>query len=218
MRNSEHAAELNNPVPFSPFFFLKPPSSLLLPHEGPIVRPRGIDMHHEVELGLVISRPLKDLHPNDTEGAMRAIAAYVLAIDLTARNLQNEAKEKRLPWTNAKGFDTFCPISEPIAKERLGDPDKTELKLTVDGTDVRQHDSVGLMLFKIPRILSEISSVMRLDPGDIVLTGTPKGVGPLKGGQRVSIGIEKSGSALKEANAEWDIVDAGSEALYEFKG
>lgn len=173
-------------------------------------------LHHEVELGLVIGQELRDLHPDDETAAMRAIHAYFLAIDLTARNLQDENKRKGLPWAMAKGFDTFCPVSAPFSPERFeGDPYRAHLRLAVDGK-VKQSDGARLMLFRIPRILSEISRVMTLEPGDLVLTGTPKGVGPLVGGQRVEVGCtldSEQGQEIEESKAAWHVVD--SKGLYD---
>ena len=173
-------------------------------------------MHHEVELGLVMGRRLQDLHPEDEVGAMSAIRCYLLAIDFTARNLQAQAKKKVLPWTMAKGFDTFCPISEPFSASRFGgDPYKLNLRLSVND-QMKQKDSVGLMLFQIPRILSEISRVMTLEPGDLVLTGTPKGVGPVIDGQRIHIGCGVDGAQgdIEEARAAWEVIDANG--LFQF--
>ncbi|OAR05786.1 hypothetical protein LLEC1_05311, partial [Akanthomyces lecanii] len=113
--------------PKQPFFFLKPTSSMLLPGEGPCVRPKGVDMHFEVELALVIGKLVRDLKPDDLQGAMDAIKAYAVAIDMTARNAQNEAKRKGLPWDIAKGFDTFLPMSGVIPKDAVADPHDVEL-------------------------------------------------------------------------------------------
>src|ERR1700753_2470291 len=96
---------------------------------------------------------------------------YVLAIDMTGRNVQEEAKKKGLPWSIAKGFDTFLPLAGPIAKSKISDPHDLELYLKVNG-DVKQQDNTELMLFRIPRQLSDISKTMTLEKGDIVLTGT----------------------------------------------
>ena len=190
-------------------------------------------MHHEVELGLVIGKHTKDLAPTDEVGAMSAIQHYLLAIDMTARNLQAQNKKAGLPWTMAKGFDTFCPISEPwlpsvfplkpLPQESgagagtvFPSPYDAHLVLSESGK-TRQSDGAELMLFKIPRMLSDISSVMTLEPGDIVLTGTPKGVAPLVGGQKVEIEcrLGAGGEPIPESKVAWDIVDA--DGLYEFK-
>src|SRR4051812_13003964 len=115
---------------------------------------------------------------------------------MTARNIQNEAKKKGLPWDIAKGFDTFLPMSQIIEKALIPDPHKIELYLTVNN-EVRQNDSTELMLFKIPRLLSDISKVMTLEPGDIVITGTPKGVGPVVPGDVMRAGIRIDGKELE---------------------
>ncbi|KAL2144417.1 hypothetical protein VTI28DRAFT_9154 [Corynascus sepedonium] len=198
---ADHIAELNNTRPKQPFFFLKPTSSILLPGEGPVIRPRGIDLHYEVELALILGKRVRDLNAQDEQGALDAIESYALSIDMTARNAQNEAKKKGLPWDISKGFDTFLPLSNVINKAAIPDPHKIELYLTVNDK-VQQNDSTELMLFRIPRILSEISKVMTLEPGDIVLTGTPKGVGPVVPGDVMRAGIRVEGKELEEAKIE----------------
>ncbi|KAF2756649.1 fumarylacetoacetate hydrolase domain-containing protein 1 [Pseudovirgaria hyperparasitica] len=211
---AEHVAELNNQRPKQPFFFLKPPSAILTPGAGPVLRPRGVKMHYEVELGLVIGRAVRDLHPEDAQGALDSIAGYLLAIDMTARNVQDEAKKKGLPWSIAKGFDTFLPISNFIAKSRIPDPHNARLWLSVGG-QMKQEDSTELMLFRIPRQLSDISKVMSLEKGDIILTGTPKGVGPVQTGDIMKAGLSVGGQEVEEANIEVEVKDR--EGPYEFR-
>ncbi|KAF2682633.1 hypothetical protein K458DRAFT_419480 [Lentithecium fluviatile CBS 122367] len=211
---ADHIKELNSARPKQPFFFLKPSSSILLPGAGPVLRPRGVNMHYEVELGLVMGKTVRDLHPDDTQGALDAIEGYLLAIDMTARNVQDEAKKKGLPWSIAKGFDTFLPISNFIAKSRIVDPHNLNLWLTVNN-EIKQSDNTELMLFRIPRQLSDISRVMTLEKGDIVLTGTPKGVGPVKTGDIMKAGLKADGKDIEEANIEVPVVDR--EGPYEFK-
>ncbi|KAB8606268.1 hypothetical protein FH972_025897 [Carpinus fangiana] len=185
----------------------KPPTSILTPGAGPVLLPAGVVAHYELELGLLIGRRLTDLAPDDTRGAFAAISAYVLAIDLTARNVQDEAKKKGLPWSIAKGFDTFCPISNVIPKERLGDdPYSAKLTLEVNG-QTKQSDKAELMLFRIPRILSDISRVMTLEEGDLVLTGTPKGVGPVRAGEKMTARLEVNGREIEEGRMEVDVVE-----------
>jgi acylpyruvate hydrolase len=216
---SDHIAELSSARPSQPFFFLKPPSSILLPHAGPVIRPRGTTLHHEVELGLVIgpNGPYRNLPAESPSGGLESlISAYFTAIDLTARNVQDEAKRKGLPWTIAKGFDTFCPVSRPIPVSKIPDPHNVNLWLSVNGAD-RQRDSSSLMLFQIPRLLSDISKVMTLEEGDVVLTGTPKGVGPVVGGDVMRVGLEVEGREVEEGRIEVRVQDAGQEqAGYEF--
>lgn len=131
---------------------------------------------------------------------------YLLGIDMTARNVQEEAKKKGLPWTIAKGFDTFLPVSQEIAKSRLPDPHNAFLRLSV-GSQMRQADSTGLMLYRIPRLLAEISRVMTLEKGDLVLTGTPKGVGQVKSGDVMKASIEYDGKELEEGRIEVEVKD-----------
>jgi len=141
-------------------------------------------------------------------------SGYAISIDMTARNAQNEAKKKGLPWDIAKGFDTFLPISNVIEKSAIPDPHNVELYLTVNN-EHRQLDSTELMLFRIPRIISDISKVMTLEEGDIVLTGTPKGVGPVVPGDVMRAGVKVGGEELKEGYIEVAVEESTSS--YEFQ-
>ncbi|OBT66607.1 hypothetical protein VE03_03967 [Pseudogymnoascus sp. 23342-1-I1] len=208
-----HAAELNNAQPKQPFFFLKPASSILLPGAGPVQRPKGVDLHYEVELALLIGRTVHDLSPDDTKGALDSIEGYAVSIDMTARNMQDEAKKKGLPWSIAKGFDTFLPISGGIPKSAIPDPHAAEVWLSVNGVE-KQNDSTGLMLFRIPRILSDISKVMKLRRGDIVLTGTPKGVGSVQPGDVMTAGIRVGGVEVEEGRIEVKVVESDGAFVY----
>jgi len=210
---ADHITELNSARPKQPFFFQKPTSSILLPGEGPVIRPRGVNLHYEVELALILGKQLRDLNAQDEQAALDAIESYALSIDMTARNVQNEAKKKGLPWDISKGFDTFLPMSRVISKAAIPDPHKIELYLSVNDK-VQQSDSTELMLFQIPRILSDISKVMTLEPGDIVLTGTPKGVGPVVPGDVMRAGIRVDGKELEEAKLE--VAVAESTSSYEY--
>ena len=139
-------------------------------------------------------------------------AGYCLSIDMTGRNVQDEAKKKGLPWSIAKGFDTFLPISNYIPKASIADPHKVDLYLAVNG-QLRQSDSTELMIFNIYRQLADISSVMTLARGDIVLTGTPKGVGPVSVGDIMRAGIKVDGRELESIEVEVK----EREGTYEFK-
>lgn len=132
---------------------------------------------------------------------------------MTARNVQDEAKKKGLPWSIAKGFDTFLPISNFISKKQIPDPHKAFLWLSVNN-QMKQSDNTDLMLYRIPRQLSDISRVMTLEKGDIVLTGTPKGVGPVQTGDVMRAGIKVDGKDVEEASLEVPVEDRGG--LYEF--
>ncbi|CAG9971098.1 unnamed protein product [Clonostachys byssicola] len=210
---ADHIAELNNMKPKQPFFFLKPTSSIVLPGEGPCLRPKGVNMHFEVELALVIGKLVRDLKADDTKGAIDAIAAYAVAIDMTARNAQDEAKKKGLPWDIAKGFDTFLPMSNVIPKAAIANPQDVELFLEVNG-ETRQQGSTNLMIYQIPRILSDISKVMALHPGDIVLTGTPAGVGPVQPGDVMRAGVRVSGKELEEGKIEVPVEESPSSYVF----
>ncbi|EXC03947.1 Acylpyruvase FAHD1 [Morus notabilis] len=180
-----HAKELGNAVPKEPVLFLKPTSSYLEPG-GTIEIPHPLEsLHHEVELAVVIGRKARDV-PEAT--AMDYVGGYALALDMTAREIQSAAKSAGLPWTIAKGQDTFTPISYVLPKESVPDPDNLELWLKVDG-DIRQKGSTKDMIFRIPYLISHISSFMTLFEGDVILTGTPEGVGPVKAGQKITAGI-----------------------------
>jgi acylpyruvate hydrolase len=128
---------------------------------------------------------------------------------MTARNAQEEAKKKGLPWSIAKGFDTFLPISQIIPKSAIPDPHNVEIYLQVNG-EYHQRDSTELMLFRIPRMLSDISKVMTLEKGDIVITGTPKGVGPVVPGDVMTAGIRVNGKELEEAKIEVGVEESTS--------
>ena len=139
--------------------------------------------------------------------------AYAVSIDLTARNIQEEAKKKGLPWTIAKGFDTFCPVSNIIPKSKIPDPHDAELFFSVNN-QLRQNDSTGLMLFRIPRLLSDISQVMTLEKGDVVLTGTPKGVGSVEVGDIMKAGVRVGEREVEEGEIEVEVGEKGGTYAY----
>lgn len=161
-----------------------------------------------------MGRQVQDLPEDDSQGALDSIAGYAVSIDMTARDVQEEAKKKGIPWTAAKGFDTFLPISNYIPKSAIPDPHNLELWLTVNGKD-RQRDSTSLMLFRIPRVLSEISRVMKLEEGDVVLTGTPKGVGKVEVGDVMRAGAMVGGEEIEGARIEVGVEEKGG--LYVFE-
>ncbi|KAN0037358.1 hypothetical protein ACTFIV_002703 [Dictyostelium citrinum] len=183
---AQHAKELGNEVPSEPFFFLKPTSSYLLQGTGPIEIPsESSDIHHEVELGVVIGKKGRDI---DLNSAMDYVSGYTLALDMTSRDQQSIAKAKSLPWTVSKGYDTFCPISGFIPKDKIKDLNNVELWCSVDG-QIKQKGNTNQMIFNVPHLIQYISSIMTLESGDLILTGTPSGVGPVKPGQVIKCGI-----------------------------
>ncbi len=174
-----HAKELGNEVPSEPLLFLKPPSALVGPEQA-IVRPKSSErVEHEAEIGVVIGARLA--RANAAE-AVRAIFGITCVNDVTARDLQR----KDVQFTRAKGFDTFCPVGPWIETDFA--LDQLSVIGRVNGQE-RQRGQVGQMIFPIAELLSFISQVMTLEPGDLVSTGTPEGVGPLQPGDRVEIEV-----------------------------
>ena len=176
----EHARELGNEVPKEPLLFLKPPSSVVWDGE-PIVLPGASSrVEHEGEIGVVVGKTLTRVSEAD---AARGIRAIVAVNDVTARDLQKTDGQ----WTRAKGFDTFCPLGEESSQ--LPDLDNLTVVTRVNGVE-RQRGKSSEMVFSIPSLLAYISRIMTLEPGDMVATGTPSGVGPLVAGDVVEVEIE----------------------------
>mgnify|MGYP000863155372 FL=1 len=181
----EHIRELNNAVPETPILFIKP-STALAALDEPICLPAGRgECHHEVELAVLVGRELRNA---DTETARRAVAGYGVALDLTLRELQNELKKKGHPWETAKAFDGACPLSPFLKPEALPDPQATGLALRVNG-EFRQRGNTRQMMVGIFELMAHISTHFTLRPGDVVLTGTPAGVGPLQAGDVLALSL-----------------------------
>jgi 2-keto-4-pentenoate hydratase/2-oxohepta-3-ene-1,7-dioic acid hydratase in catechol pathway len=177
----DHAKELGNEVPTEPLIFFKPPSSLLEP--GGVVRMPAVSerVDFEGELALIIDKRTSKLAPDaDWRSVIRG---YTIANDVTARDLQKKDSQ----WTRAKGFDTFCPIG-PIVSDEVDPEAGLTVETRVNG-ELRQHGSTLDFIFSIPALLTYISAAITLEPGDLILTGTPSGVGPLKAGDRVEVSI-----------------------------
>jgi 2-keto-4-pentenoate hydratase/2-oxohepta-3-ene-1,7-dioic acid hydratase in catechol pathway len=180
----EHAAELNSEVPSEPLIFLKPATAVIGPG-APIVYPRvSSNVHHEAELAVVIGAVAHHVRAEDAD---RAIFGYTAANDVTARDLQFKDGQ----WTRAKGFDTFCPIGPAIETEL--DPSQGLLVEARVNGETRQSGSTADMVFDVPTIIEYITAVMTLLPGDVILTGTPPGVGPMLPGDRVDVQVERIG-------------------------
>ncbi|AOY87000.1 isomerase/hydrolase [Marinobacter salinus] len=182
---AEHALELNNPVPDEPLLFIKPATAAV--HiTRPIDLPRDQgSVHFETELAVLIGRPLTHASASEAEAA---ILGYGLALDLTLRDVQSELKKKGQPWERAKAFDGACPLSPFVAAEKLG-RDNIHFNLDIDGHR-QQTGNTRDMLNPIVPLIAHISSHFTLLPGDVILTGTPKGVGPLQPGQTLSLELE----------------------------
>ena len=175
----EHAKELGNEVPKEPLIFLKPPSSVVWEGEAIVLPGLSTRVEYEGEIGVVIGRTLTRVSEGE---AARGIRSIVAVNDVTARDLQKTDSQ----WTRAKGFDTFCPLGEESSK--LPDLDSLTVVTRVNGVE-RQRGKSSEMVFSIPSLLAYISGIMTLEPGDLVATGTPSGVGPLASGDIVEIEI-----------------------------
>ncbi len=186
---AEHIAELGNAVPDRPVIFLKPASSIIGTGEQIVIPAYSKDCHHEVELALLIGKWGKNIPVDD---ALEHIAGYGVAIDLTLRDVQSELKQKGLPWEIAKGFDTSCPLSDFRSAADIADPHQLQLRLWVNG-QLRQDGNSAQMIHRIPGILHEISKIFTLEEGDVILTGTPSGVGPVVSGDRLCAEINQVG-------------------------
>ncbi|QXD16005.1 fumarylacetoacetate hydrolase family protein [Rhodocaloribacter litoris] len=175
---AKHAAEMQSEVPEEPIVFLKP-STALVGHGGTVILPpQSQDVHHEVELVAVIGRGGKNI---PEEKALEHVDAYAVGLDMTARDLQAEAKRKGQPWTVAKGFDTFAPLGPLVDARRVRDPQNLEIRLTVNG-EVRQQGHTRDMVFSVARLIAYCSRIFTLLPGNLLYTGTPDGVGPVRDG------------------------------------
>jgi 2-keto-4-pentenoate hydratase/2-oxohepta-3-ene-1,7-dioic acid hydratase in catechol pathway len=178
-----HAAELNNAVPEQPLMFLKPPSSLSDPG-APVFLPRESQrVDYEGELAVIIGRRCRRVAHAE---ALGCIFGYGVACDVTARDLQRADAQ----WTRGKGFDTFCPLGAHVVSGV--DAADLELELLVNG-ERRQHGRTSDMIFDLATLVAYASSVMTLEPGDLILTGTPEGVGPLAAGDQVQIRVQSVG-------------------------
>lgn len=166
----------------TPVVFLKPRSSII--HSGDKIRipAQSSNVHHEVELVLLIG---KETSSASKEDALEAIKAVAVGIDLTARDLQSEAKKAGLPWSLSKGFDTFAPIGNFVDTASIPDLQNLKLNIEVNG-EVRQNGAASDMIFTIPDLISYLSHQFTLTPGDLIFTGTPKGVSQIFKGDRIT--------------------------------
>ena len=188
----EHAKELGNEVPKIPLIFMKPPSSVISNGETIILPPQSAQVEHEAELVVVIGKRGRHI---TTENAKKHILGYTVGNDVTARDLQKSDSQ----WTRAKGFDTFCPFGPWIDTEF--DPADSVVTCRVNG-QMRQMASTRDMVFNVGVLISYISSVMTLESGDLIFTGTPSGVGQLKDGDEVSVEIEGLGEIKNKVKSE----------------
>jgi len=195
----KHAEEFKNPPPKEPIIFAKLTSSLI-PHEGTIIMPRNVGrVDHEGELALVISKTGKNIAESK---AYEYVAGYTIMNDVTARALQIQDIENKLPWTRTKGIDTFGPVGPAIVPTKLiSNPHQLDIAVKVNG-EIRQQANTSQMIFKIPELIHYISRYMTLSPGDIIATGTPEGVSELHHGDVVTVAIDQIGKLENNVVAE----------------
>jgi acylpyruvate hydrolase len=183
---AEHARELGNEIPEKPVVFLKPNTAIIYSGEKIIYPGFSEEMHHEVELVLLIGKKIKNV---DIKKAEEAISGYGVGLDMTLRDIQSELKKKGHPWTIAKGFDTSAALSDFLLKKDYKPTLNEIISLSINGT-IKQRSKLNAMIFAPSKIVEYISSLMTLEEGDLVFTGTPSGVGKVEKGDKLLAEIE----------------------------
>jgi acylpyruvate hydrolase len=186
----EHVHELSNVLPTKPVVFIKPASCLVGPGEEIHFPKHGNELHHEVEIVVKVGR---EGRAQTEEEALSFISALTVGLDLTLRDVQGELKKKGLPWEIAKAFEQSAPIGDFIAYDQTLDLNNISFGCKVNGIE-RQRGNTGEMIFSVERLLVELSKVWLLRPGDLIYTGTPSGVGPLKIGDSIEVDSDPTGS------------------------
>ena len=186
----DHIRELGNKVPDRAVIFCKPASSIIADGGTINIPEYSNDCHHELELALLVGKTGKKIEEKE---ALSYLAGYGVALDLTLRDLQTELKNKGLPWEIAKGFDTSCPLSDFVTVESVENPNDIRLTLKVNG-QLRQQGSTAQMMRSVEEIIAEVSTFYTLEPGDIILTGTPAGVSRIESGDQLEASIEQVGT------------------------
>lgn len=189
----KHIEEMKSERTEAPVVFLKPRSSLLF-NEGTILLPKNSsNVHHEVELVLLIGSQFKHVSPGDS---LQHVKAFTVGIDVTARDIQSEAKKKGLPWTLSKGFDRFAPVGNFVEYTPDIDLQNLNIEVKVNGK-IRQKGSTSQMLFSCAEIISYLSHQFTLYPGDLIFTGTPEGVSPIVDGDIITASVGDQHSTLQ---------------------
>ncbi|MCP4550912.1 MAG: fumarylacetoacetate hydrolase family protein [Bacteroidetes bacterium] len=183
---AEHAKELNNPLPKTPIFFLKPDSALMQKNQPFFYPDFSNDIHFETEIVLKINKVGKYIQKEFAHTYYNRIG---IGIDFTARDLQNNCKEKGLPWEIAKAFDNSAPLGQFIDKSRFDDVNDINFSMNINGVE-RQNGNTKNMIFSPDYLISYISQFFTLKIGDLIFTGTPEGVGPIKIGDHLEASIE----------------------------
>ena len=184
----DHAAEMKLPLPNEPLLFLKPPSAVIYNNEAIVYPEQTKELHYEAELAVVIKDRIKNISEED---AAKHILGFTCANDVTARDLQRLDGQ----WARAKSFDTFCPLGPEIIAGLS--PDNLSVKLFLNG-ELKQSSSTANLIFRVPFLVAYISRIMTLEPDDVILTGTPAGIGPMQVGDEVRVEVEGIGSLVNK--------------------
>ena len=184
---ADHAKELGNAIPDCPVLFIKPPSSLITLEQGISWNPAWGNCHYECELSLRIDRTLKA--ETDPAKALQAVGAVTLGLDLTLRDLQDDLKKKGQPWERAKAFDGSCVLANWVDVAEITDWKEVHYTFQVND-ELRQKGDTSLLIFDIVTLLADISQVFTLEPGDVVMTGTPAGVAALQSGDQLKMTLQ----------------------------
>ena len=186
---AEHAKELGNEVADKPVIFLKPSSAIIYSGESVVHPDYGNDLHHEIELVLLIGKDVKNASLKEAEDS---IIGYGVGLDMTLRDIQNALKKKGDPWTISKCFDTSAVLSDFVLKENYTLTQKEKIELKVNG-QVKQNDTLDKMISSPSQLVQYISSLLRLEEGDLIFTGTPAGVSKVNKGDKLEGSIENIG-------------------------
>ncbi|MDA0791873.1 MAG: fumarylacetoacetate hydrolase family protein [Proteobacteria bacterium] len=187
---ADHAVEMgHDPDKEPPFFFMKPDYGILHSGETMTYPALSSDVHHEVELVVALGKSGTDVRVED---AMDLVYGYGVGIDMTRRDLQSEAKDKARPWEAGKAFLHAAPCSELIPITQCGPVNDGSISLSING-EIRQHGNVNQMIWKVPEVISRLSTLFSLRAGDLIYTGTPAGVGPIARGDRIVANIDRVG-------------------------
>lgn len=186
----DHINELGNETPSAPVVFTKPASSVIGNGEAVVIPPYSQECHYEAELAVLIGTEGKNIPVTE---ALDHVAGYGVAIDMTLRDVQENLKKKGLPWDIAKGFDTACPLSDFVPAAQVTDPQNLTIRFLLNGEE-RQNGSTGLMINPVAQIISHLSGIFTLEEGDLILTGTPAGVGRVVSGDRMEASIAGVGT------------------------
>jgi 2-keto-4-pentenoate hydratase/2-oxohepta-3-ene-1,7-dioic acid hydratase in catechol pathway len=194
---AQHAKEMGSPIPKMPLVFLKPLGAICFNGATVPLPVQSDDVHFEGEIVVAISKSGKNISHGSVQDH---IAGYGVGIDFTARDIQTIAKKQGHPWSIAKGFDNFAPISDFVSASEIEDPDDMDLKLFQNGF-IKQHGNTSEMIFPISNLITFLSQIYTLHPGDLVFTGTPEGVGPVHSGDKLEV-LLNNGTATLTVNIE----------------